>query len=130
MKLDLRCAAIAYMDDTTWVASSRDNMKRILNTAREFYKTNDSQINSNKSALIIINCKSQQLLPVHAGTNEEEVKPMENNTFVRFLGIWIGSKNHRADTKNRIEQEITNITRALRRKKASKNKHYMFLIEF
>ena len=44
---------------------------------------------------------------------------MENNTFARFLRIWIGSKNHRADTKNRIEHEITNITRALRRKKAS-----------
>ena len=119
MALNLRCAAIAFMDDTTWVASSRDDMERILSDAREFYKANDSQINSSKSVLITINGDNQQPQSVHAGTNEEEVKPTENNTFARFLGIWIGNKNHKTNTKNRIEYEITNITRAIKRKKAS-----------
>ena len=55
-----RNAAIAYMDDTTWIARSKKNMQQILDDAREFYMANDSQINSLKSVLIVINGKEKK----------------------------------------------------------------------
>ena len=54
-KLELRSTAIAYMDDTTWISHSRQNLQMILEDAREFYLANDSQINSSKSVLLNIN---------------------------------------------------------------------------
>src|SRR6185369_384714 len=36
-KLEFRSAAIAYMDDTTWVSYSKQNLQMILEDAREFY---------------------------------------------------------------------------------------------
>src|SRR5438876_10359218 len=50
----LRTAATAFMDDTTWIASSKSNMQRILDEAAIFYKANDSQVNGKKSVLIVI----------------------------------------------------------------------------
>ena len=115
--LKLRCAALAYMNDTTWIARSKDNMERILKDAREFYKANDSQINSNKSVLIAINSDNHQPQLVHAGINEEEIRPIDKYEFARFLGVWVGKKKHTSNTKQRLEYEISNITRAIARKK-------------
>ena len=50
--LRLRTAAVAYMDDTTWIARSKENMQKILEEAKIFYKANDSQFNGSKSVLI------------------------------------------------------------------------------
>ena len=48
--IKLRTAATAFMDDTTWIASSKSNMQKILDEAAIFYKANDSQINGKKSS--------------------------------------------------------------------------------
>jgi hypothetical protein len=43
------------MDDTTWIARSKEDMDSILEEARAFYEANDSQVNGSKSILITIN---------------------------------------------------------------------------
>ena len=85
--IQLRSAAVTFMDNTTWIANSRENLQRILNEAREFYIANDSQINSNKSVLLVINKKKDELTTVQAGLNRETVTMLNNGEFVRFLGI-------------------------------------------
>src|SRR5260364_131302 len=35
-----RCAVIAYTDDTTWVASNKQQLEKIIKIAEEFYKIN------------------------------------------------------------------------------------------
>ena len=86
-KLNLRTAAIAYMDDTTWIAKSKDNMQRILEEARIFYRANDSQINSSKSVLITINPKDKHNNYVLAGIDEERVPALKATEYTRFLGV-------------------------------------------
>ena len=58
--IQLRSAAVAFMDNTTWIANSKENFQRILNEAREFYIANNSQINSNKSVLLTINKRKDE----------------------------------------------------------------------
>jgi hypothetical protein len=70
----LKSAAIAYMDDTNWIARSKENMQLILDDAREFYRANDSQINSFKSVLIVINSQDKSIRQeVQAGLNKKVI---------------------------------------------------------
>ena len=43
------------MDNTNWIAKLKNVLQNILDDTNEFYKANDSQINSKKSILITIN---------------------------------------------------------------------------
>jgi hypothetical protein len=88
-ELTLRSATIAYMDDTTWISNSKQNLQKILDEAREFYQANDSQINSSKSVLLCINSTEKQDKDnyVLAGLNKNIVQSMKANEYTRFLGI-------------------------------------------
>ena len=75
------------MDDTTWIAKSRADMEAILEDAREFYKANDSQVNSSKSVLITINNPKESPGVVHAGLNKEPVQELDQKEHARFLEV-------------------------------------------
>ena len=44
----VRQAAVAFADDTTWVAESKEQMNSILRIAQRFFAFNDIQINERK----------------------------------------------------------------------------------
>ena len=48
---------MAYADDTTWVARSKEEIQKIVDISSEFYELNDIEINSKKSELLILNSK-------------------------------------------------------------------------
>ena len=75
--IKLRTAATAFMDDTTWIASSRSNMQKILEEAAIFYKANDSQINSKKSVLIAINAPKDN--PNHSVLHRTQQRNLTKN---------------------------------------------------
>jgi hypothetical protein len=114
--LYLRQAAIAYIDDTTWIARSEKDMAGILDKAREFYIANDSQVNGAKSVLITINNPEETPAMVKVGPNKDMVIELDRKAFTRFLSVWIGSKNHAKDTVQRVKDEITNVCSILESK--------------
>ena len=107
--LTIRQAAIAYMDDTTWIAKSKKDMDNILEKARIFYKANDSKVNGEKSVLITINNPDPNPAQVKVGSNRETVVEIDRNIHTRFLGIWIGNKDQARDSAKRTLEEITSI---------------------
>ena len=44
---------LAFVDDTAWIANSKSSMTRILATADSFFKTNDIEINKQKTVCIL-----------------------------------------------------------------------------
>ena len=128
--MKLHTAATAFMDNTTWIASSRSNMQKILEEAAIFYKANDSQINSKKSVLITINApKNNPNHSVLIGPNKEILQKTEKNEFARYLEIWLGEKDHKKYTINLVQREIFHITQALKHKKTT-DKSYIYLTKY
>ena len=120
-KISSRQSVIAYADDTTWIAKSKEELVEILNLADDFYELNDIKINKKKSELVVINGKkdteNQNLLLIcKDGT---EIKAKVKDEAARFLGIWISEKNGKNCSIKLIEEEVQNITRVMRRKKVS-----------
>jgi hypothetical protein len=105
------------MDDTTWIARSKEDMDSILEEARAFYEANDSQVNGSKSILITINNPSPIPATVNIGTKKEQVIELSRKEHARFLGIWLGNKKPAHDTVNRIRQEIRMIVTAIQKKR-------------
>ena len=46
---------VAYVNDTTWVAKSKEEMQAIVQISQRFFRFNEIQINSAKSKLLVIN---------------------------------------------------------------------------
>ena len=127
-ELRIRTAATAFMDDTTWLASSRENMQKILDEAAIFYKANDSQINGKKSVLIAINSpKEDEDKEVLIGPNKEPLKKTKTSEYTRYLGIWLGEKDHKKFTIGLLQREILQVTNALSKKKVT-DKQVLYIL--
>ena len=87
----VRQAVVAFADDTTWIANSKEQLKEIIKIAEDFFKINDIQINLSKSRLITINAKSN-IEECKVIVDKQEVYTTKEKEAVRFLEIWIGQK--------------------------------------
>src|SRR5438552_16316086 len=109
--MKLQMAAMVYMDDTIWIASSKSNMQKILDEVTIFYKANDFQVNGKKSVLIAINApKNVTNNTVFIESNKETLKKTKENKFVRYLEVWIGERDHKNFTIGLLQQMFDQIT--------------------
>jgi hypothetical protein len=125
--LTIRTACLAYMDDTTWIASSKSDLQAILNDATQFYYANDSQVNGSKSQIIAVNFKGEkETAPIYIGQDRDEVYATSKHEFVRFLGVWFGEKSHKKNTVELVQREIDRIVSIIQYKHMTdKQAHYI-----
>jgi len=102
-------------------------MENILLEAKKFYIANDSQINEKKSILITINNSQKEPGKVNMGTSHNTVTELDRKEHTRFLGIWLGSKDHSKEAFRLVQKEIKSISSILKNKKAT-DKHMEYII--
>ena len=113
-------AALAYADDTTFIASSSQDMQHIIDKAQEFYNINDIEINPKKSELIVMNRKGKDNdLKVELGHKREEVKAKSAKDTVRLLGVWLGGGEQKRRCRIKLQQEVRNFVQVIKSKKIS-----------
>ena len=109
-------SSIAYMDDTTFLAPSKQAMKKTLEIADNFNLMTGIIVNPEKSELIVINSDEDDK-SINYGHNTYNIKCKDEKEPVRYLGVWLsGQKNDKFIT-NQCKEEIINTTNRLRRKK-------------
>src|SRR3954469_17446475 len=98
-------------------------MQEILDLVSEFYKINDIEINTEKSAVIVINPRSQ---PKPVIIQDKPVTPLLKEEFTRYLGVFISLKGINKPTISKIEEEISYITNKIKLKAITdKQAHYL-----
>ena len=116
--LKYQVVAIAYADNTTFVASSKHNLQAIINKAQEFYDLNEIEINRKKSELSVINRRSKEIAyQINLGSNNDEIQAKNLKDTVRLLGVWIGGKEQRRSCKIKLQWEVRNLMQIIRHKK-------------
>jgi ribonuclease HI/exonuclease III len=118
-KLGSQIAAVAYADDTTFIADSKENLQKIIDKAQEFYDLNDIEINPKKSELLVLNREKGSQFSIMHGSGREEIKAKKIEDTVRLLGVWIGGKNQKRKCRNRLHQEVKCFTQIIRAKRIS-----------
>jgi ribonuclease HI len=103
-------ADVAFMDDTTWIAPSKEAMNKTLSIASSFYKLNSIKVNPDKSSLLILNQSTSQN-ETYATFDNIPINPTPPNIPVRILGVWFNSsgsqKHHFSSFKNIIHSFVS-----------------------
>lgn len=109
---------MAYVDDTTWIASSKDKLQEILNIVATFYKLNDSLINTAKSKLMVVNYPEHlRVEPVYAGMDRGPVYPETETDLIKFLGVYFLLKQQLQNIWKNCMSKTIKALYVIRRKK-------------
>ena len=111
-----RQAVVAFADDTTWIASSKEQMERTIQIAEDFFELNDIQINGKKSKLITVNSR-ESFNNSKIKLGEEWVQAERKSKTTRFLGIWLGNKLCESQIKTRAKELVRSTVKILNTKK-------------
>jgi ribonuclease HI len=109
-------SSIAYMDDTAFLAPSRQAMEQTLQIADEFNSMIGILVNPNKSELIVINSDEEEKA-INYGNNEYNIVAKKELEPVRYLGVWLSGRKNDKFIKSQCRDEITVTTNRLKRKK-------------
>ena len=101
----------AYMDDTTWITSSKAHLEKILNIADSFYMLNNIQVNLDKSILLTsVNTTDpttdSKMVTLNYGTGTVNITPKEKTESIRFLGVWINLSFKKQFVKTQISNNV------------------------
>jgi hypothetical protein len=114
--IKIRTAALAYADDTQWIAKSKVEAIKISLIADEFFDINDIKINGGKSEIIVVNPedsnKNERFIEI--GKNKDKVFANKGADPIRILGVWFKADKGDKHIELIVKKEISIILGAIR----------------
>jgi len=105
----------AYMDDTNWIGSSKQQIEKILTIAQDFYNLNNILVNDHKAVLMTTavqvitdsNTRDKRAIPITflVGSKSITLTPLLKTQSTRFLGVWVSLSK----TNNFIFNQVKSI---------------------
>lgn len=106
------------MDNTAWMAGSKEDLQKIIDIANKFYKISDTKINGSKSKILVLNAnKNERFQPIVAGSERAKVFPAKFKETVRYLDVYSSEERQDENIMKLIEKEIHTVINILMRKK-------------
>ena len=110
-QLQISTSVLAFMDDTLWIASSKNELEQILELASSFFKMANLKINPLKS---ILSTNSKNLSSINF--IQQTISPQSKNTPFKFLGCWFLPSYQQTQQVKLITQESQNLINILKTK--------------
>src|SRR6185437_5991599 len=104
-------SVIAFMDDTAWVASNKQEMEQITKIATSFYEMANIRVNPSKS-ILIHNSKDTQNSSLTF--QDQIIKNIDRNEPFRYLGVWFSRGKSNTCVHNKILHEAKSAIKRLR----------------
>ena len=104
-------SVLAYMDDTLWIAQTKENLEKIIHTASSFYKMANIQVNPSKSVFI---AKQTEASISFMQTRLTSIPPSQP---FKFLGCWFTLNNKHFKQIKLIQEEALNLAYTANAKK-------------
>jgi hypothetical protein len=115
--------ALVFMDDTTWLAETSENLQQILNIASSFYQMSDIHVNGEKTKILKLSKprlkNKEDINPTTFDLDKQKIPTITNNEGIRILGVWYEKKNNKQTQKKKMESIARNIARFLKTKNIS-----------
>ena len=104
-------STLAYMDDTLWLAKSKEQLQEIVQTASTFYTMTHIKVNPHKSTLV----SNTKLTPTIHFMNST-IQTLPCHTPFKFLGCWFTATSKYATQIKLIKQEALGLNEILKTK--------------
>ena len=104
-------SVLAYIDDTIWIAYTKNELEQIINTASSFFQMANIQVNPLKSILIT---NSPNTIPINF-INQTITSHPKHKLF-KFLGCWFTLNHNQKQQTNLILKESNNLINILKTK--------------
>ncbi|KAG0311405.1 hypothetical protein BGZ99_010185, partial [Dissophora globulifera] len=115
--MPLLIAALAFTDDTTWAASSQQNLQNIVNIATSFFELNSIKVNAKKTELLVIN---SDLPEETIQLGDDTIRALCTNNNGKDAGSMVLCRWKKNDhTRTIVWDEVRKICQILARKAAT-----------
>jgi len=94
------------MDDTLWLAKSRENLTEIMKVADSFYDLNFIKVNWDKSVLLTNKNHLCQPITLPSINGTTTIHPLPTNDSIRYLGVWISLGSNKTFISKSLINEI------------------------
>jgi endonuclease/exonuclease/phosphatase family metal-dependent hydrolase len=119
-QIEQHLSVLAFMDDTSWITESKQNLELILSIADGFYQLNNIMVNKQKSELLVKIPNNKDIynneVSLNFGNEQIKIQPKKYTESIRILGIWMNLGKKRNFIIQQAKDEVLELCNIMKKK--------------
>ncbi|CAH1770357.1 7707_t:CDS:2, partial [Entrophospora sp. SA101] len=120
IQIEQHLSVLAFMDDTSWITESKQNLELILSIADSFYQLNNIMVNKQKSELLVKIPNNKDIynneVDLNFGNEQIKIQPKKYSESIRILGIWMNLGKKRNFIIQQAKDEVIELCNIMKKK--------------